>query len=281
MSSALDVLETINDPGKPGRTGDDRFGCDLGAGTAWLLDGATDVSDLAPFPRAESGAAWMAEALSTRLMKAPATDEPATAYFESVLKDVRSAAARESEISLDSLPLEASPIAAGIWMRITRPGLAEFCWLGDCMAIVSAGPGEAELIGTPEKAEDETAAAKALLAMSVEDRLEALRGARRLQNTPGRAIFGLDPGAADHLERREVSLPGGTDILLMSDGFYRLVSPYREMTPPALVDYVRENGLIGALQKLRAMEGADADNVRMGRIKTRDDACAVWLRVEA
>ena len=280
MNGALDVLETVNDPGQPGRTGDDRFGYDLGTGTAWVLDGATDVSDLRPFPRAESGAAWIAEALSARLMRAPAAGERAADYFEAVLSDVRDMAARESGIALSSLPLEASPIAAGIWMRLAAPGRAEFCWLGDCMAIVSHAPGEATLIGTPEKAEDETRAARTLLAMSVEDRLEALRAARREQNTPGRAIFGLDPGAAQHLERREITLAEGADILLMSDGFFRLVSPYAEMTPAELMDTVREHGLIGALQRLRALEGAATDNAARGRIKTRDDACAVWLRYQ-
>ena len=280
MEGTLDCLETVNDPGQPGRTGDDRFGYDLGAGTAWVLDGASDVSDLRPFPQAESGAAWIAEALSARLLTAPAPDQGAGAYFTAVLEDVRAAAARESAIALDALPGEAAPIAAGIWMQLTGPGRARLCWLGDCMAIISGRPGEAELIGTPEKAEDETQAARTLLAMSPEDRLEALRAARRAQNTPGRAIFGLDPDAAQHLERREVRLDTGADILLMSDGFFRLVSPYREMTPTGLIDTVREHGLIGALQRLRALEGADADNARLGRIKTRDDACALWLRHE-
>ena len=112
----LDVVSTVNDPGVPGKTGDDRAGFDAAAGTAWVLDGATDVTDLRPFPACESGAAWIAEALSDRLMQAPQSGETPEAYFASVLADVRQRAEAETRIPLDKLPGEALPIASGIWM---------------------------------------------------------------------------------------------------------------------------------------------------------------------
>ena len=71
----LDIISTVNDPGVPGKTGDDRTGFDAAAGTAWVLDGATDVTDLRPFPACESGAAWIAEVLSDRLMQGPEAGE--------------------------------------------------------------------------------------------------------------------------------------------------------------------------------------------------------------
>ncbi len=55
----LEAVSTVNDPGMPGKTGDDRVGFDAAAGTVWVLDGATDVTDLRPFPACESGAAWI------------------------------------------------------------------------------------------------------------------------------------------------------------------------------------------------------------------------------
>ncbi|MEO1787269.1 MAG: hypothetical protein AAFR41_09625, partial [Pseudomonadota bacterium] len=98
--SAFKVIETVNSPGKPGKTGDDRSGFDASAGTAWVLDGATDVTPLKPFPQAESGAAWVADALSARLMVAPSTRLDARAYWREVMADVRERAARESTIPL-------------------------------------------------------------------------------------------------------------------------------------------------------------------------------------
>ena len=85
----LDIISTVNDPGVPGKTGDDRTGFDAAAGTAWVLDGATDVTDLRPFPACESGAAWIAEVLSDRLMQGPQSGETPEAYFAAVLADVR------------------------------------------------------------------------------------------------------------------------------------------------------------------------------------------------
>lgn len=278
--SRFEVIDVVNDPGVPGRSGDDRFGYDPGAGTAWVLDGATDVTDLKPFPRAESGAAWVAEALSGRLMLAPGPDQPASDYWHDVLVDVRTRAARESEVALDSLPPEARPIAAGVWMR-ALPGSnqVEFAWLGDCLALVGLAGG-VETIGTPEKADEETETARRLLRLSPEERLEALRAARRHRNQPGRAIFGIDPAAARFLNLRTLAIPPGTDILLMSDGLYRLVSPYGVHTPASLMEAVREEGLIALLRRLRAEETADTDDAERGRLKTRDDACGVYLRME-
>ncbi len=276
----LEAIESINDPGQPGSSGDDRFGFDLGAGTAWVLDGATDVTDLAPFPRAESGAAWFAEALSARLMTAPGRGQSAADYFRHALQDVRARSIRETDLPLDSLPREASPIAAGIWLRATSDAAntLELCWLGDCMAIVAGDDAPARLIGTPEKAESETEVARELLQLSEADRMEALRAARRFENRKGRAIFGLIPDAAEFLERECIELDSPGDILLMSDGFFRLVSPYGAVTADELVAQVRKDGLLAALRELRSFEGPESDNAKLGRLKRRDDACALWLR---
>ena len=132
------VLDTVNDPGTPGRMGDDRFGFDEAAGTAWALDGATDVTELKPFPNAESGAAWIAEALSARLMAPPAADETPEAYFAKALTDVRARAETSTRIPLDDLPGEARPIASGMWMHVVNDR-AVFAWLGDCMALLRRG----------------------------------------------------------------------------------------------------------------------------------------------
>ena len=110
--------------------------------------------------------------------------------------------------------------------------------------------------------------------------MEALRGHRRLQNTEGRWIFGLNPDAARHLETHTLTLKPGSDILLMSDGLYRLISPYKSHTPETLFALIREDGLLTAIRALRALENSSDDNAKFGRIKTRDDACGLWLRVE-
>jgi hypothetical protein len=37
----IEVLGTVNDPGTPGKSGDDRYGFEAAAGRAWVIDGAT------------------------------------------------------------------------------------------------------------------------------------------------------------------------------------------------------------------------------------------------
>lgn len=272
------VLGAVNDPGTPGKGGDDRYGFDEQAGTAWALDGATDVTDLRPFPRAESGAAWIAQAYSDRLISQPPPPGDLGAYWRDVFSDVRALAAKQTKIDLGDLPGEATPIAAGIWARVSGE-MAEFCWLGDCVALVDAGKGTVETVGSPEKAEAETAEARRMNGLSDADKLAELQRQRASMNKDDRWVFGLVPDASDHMNTRTVQTPSGTEMLLMSDGFYRLISPYALHDPKNLFALVRDVGLLGAIRALRAHEAPSGGGDVTARIKRSDDACAVWLRV--
>jgi len=272
----LDVVSTVNDPGVPGNTGDDRAGFDAAAGTAWVLDGATDVTDLRPFPACESGAAWIAEALSDRLMQGPQSGETPEAYFASVLADVRQRAEAESRIPLDKLPGEALPIASGMWMWL-QGDEAVFVHMGDCMALVRSGAG-VRLIGQAEKAEDETAAARRMLALTPEERMGWLRQSRRLSNELGTA-FGLGPDCAGNLKIAHATLKPGDEICLMSDGLYRLISPYATHSAESLMTDLADKGLLALIRALRDFESAPDGDIP--RIKRRDDASAVYLKILA
>ena len=271
------VRDTANDPGTPGRTGDDRFGYDQTAGTAWVFDGATDVTPLKPFRGAESGAAWVADALSQRLMQAPLVTETAQSYWRRVLADVRARAALDSDTSLGSLPPEAWPIAAGIWMRQVAATDWEFAWFGDCLAIIAEPGVPGRLIGTPDKVEAESDSARALMAMSHEARWERLREERAASNVAGYPIFGINPDAVDALPVARTTLASGTDVILLSDGLWRLVEPYGLYDLDGFVARVRDGGVSGAVADLRAFE-AQSSEPRQDRVKARDDACGVWLR---
>ncbi len=270
----LDIIDTINDPGTPGKGGDDRFGFDASGGRAWALDGATDVTDLKPFPKAESGAAWIAEALSARLMQGPQPGQATQAYFAGVLADVRKVAEKTSKLPLGSVPGEALPIASGIWMRLDGRD-AEFAHMGDCMAIVRSG-NAARVIGEEGKVNDESDAARAMLAMSAADRMERLRAERRWSNERG-SCFSLGPKGAQNLVVQRTRLTGGDEICLMSDGLFRLVSPYATHTPLAFMQSLAADGLLATVQKLRRFED-DASN-DLPRLKRRDDASGIYLRI--
>lgn len=270
----LDVLDSANDPGSPGKTGDDRYGFDASAGCAWVIDGATDATDLKPFPGAESGAAWLAEAVSSRLMVGPLAGEAATTYFGRVLTDVCAEAERRSKIPLASLPGEARPVASAMWLR--RDARAcEFVWAGDCFALAGTGTGEARLIGTPEKADAETREAARMLALAREERWALLQAQRRAANAPQRGLITLNPAAAAHLNTVRISLPPGTFVLLMTDGFFRFVEPYGLDTPASLLARVLKDGLLPTLRALRVHESKPHSQ----RLKARDDAAALLVRL--
>lgn len=270
----IEVLDSVNDPGTQGKSGDDRYGFDAAAGRAWVIDGATDATDLKPFPNAESGAAWLAETVSARLMSGPDSGEGASAYFGRVLTDVRAEAERASKVALTSLPGEAMPVASAMWLR--REGdVCEFVWAGDCFAIAGSGSGEARLIGTQEKADAETREAARMLALSHEERWAILQAQRRAANAPQRGLITLYPAAAAHLSTLRLPLPAGTSVLLMTDGFFRFVEPYGLDTPASLLARVLKDGLAAATGSLRQHE-ATPHNVRL---KARDDAAAVLVRI--
>lgn len=72
-----------------------------------------------------------------------------------------------------------------------------------------------------------------------------------------------------------LTLPEGAHVLLMTDGFYRFVEPYRLETPQSLLARVLEHGLLLTLVALRAHEAKPHGQ----RLKARDDAAAVLIRV--
>jgi hypothetical protein len=66
-------------------------------------------------------------------------------------------------------------------------------------------------------------------------------------------------------------------VLLVTDGFYRLVSPYGRYTDAQLIERAGREGLGALLTELRGMEANAADDARIGRFKTSDDATALLV----
>ncbi|MEL6325169.1 MAG: hypothetical protein AAFQ84_13155, partial [Pseudomonadota bacterium] len=191
----LDLLDAVNDPGKPGQTGDDRYGFDEVSGRAWVLDGATDVTPLKPFPQFESGAAWYADTLSGWLLNNPPTGSSDRAYWQTAITAMRAAADADSELPVDSLPKEAWPIASGIYCHLDGSA-AEFCWMGDCIAFLKTQEGAVQILGNHEVPDAETDEAIRLNALSEAAKWEELRLQRAAANSGVPHVFGIRPEAA-------------------------------------------------------------------------------------
>ncbi|MEM9740506.1 MAG: protein phosphatase 2C domain-containing protein [Pseudomonadota bacterium] len=272
--AAIEILDCVNSPGKLGRMGDDRYGFDAQMGTAWVIDGATDATDLMPFPGAESGAAWIAETLSDALLATPPGNIGAPAYFRTILETVRARAEEECEVSLDTLPPEALPIASGIWMR--RIGdTVEFAWLGDCMALDVVN---GSVLGPTEDVVKESTDTRRVLALSETEIWEQVRLARAARHVSGRPIFGLRPANGECVNLIRVPASKGAQFVLMSDGFYRLIEPYGLYNGVELARAVQARGLSAMITQLRDHEAASAHH-DLARIKRSDDACALWVEI--
>ena len=103
---------------------------------------------------------------------------------------------------------------------------------------------------------------------------------RAVHNTAkGYWVFGVQAEAAEHIVYQSCAAPVGTKVLVMSDGFYRLVSPYGRYTDEQLIDEAVARGLGELMRELRGMETSAADDKEIGRFKTSDDATALLLEV--
>ncbi len=282
----MKLIDSISFPGsklgggmKTG-TGDDRYAFDEAAGWACVIDGATDVGPIRIFSAAESDAARYAEIFASEIVASPADPrEIPQAWFARLLPKLRAAVERETRIPLKDAPLASYPTAAATWVR-ARKGVLEGATLGDSIAIVRTPTGDVTVFGESSKPADEQKRAITVMAMTAEDRLKWLQDTRAVHNTPnGYWVFGVQPEAAQHIVYQSTPAPEGTKVLVMTDGFYRLVSPYGRYTDAGLIDAVIERGLSELMRELRGMETSADDDAKIGRFKTSDDSTALLLEV--
>ena len=282
----MKLIDSISFPGsklgggmKTG-TGDDRYAFDEAAGWACVIDGATDVGPVRIFSAAESDAARYAEIFASEIIASPADPrEIPQAWFARLLPKLRAAVEREVKIPLKDAPLASYPTAAATWVRV-RKGMLESATLGDSIAIVQTPAGEVTVFGETSKPADEQKRAITVMAMTPEDRMKWLQDVRAIHNTPnGYWVFGVQPQAAAHIVHQSTPAPEGTKALVMSDGFYRLVTPYARYTDAGLIEAVIARGLGELMRELRAMETSAEDDAKIGRFKTSDDATALLIEV--
>ncbi len=282
----MKLVDSISFPGskfgggmKTG-TGDDRYAFDEAGGWACVIDGATDVGPVRIFSAAESDAARYAEIFAAEITANPADPrEIPQAWFARLLPKLRAAVEREVKIPLKDAPLASYPTAAATWVRV-RKGMIEGATLGDSIAIVRTSEGQVTVFGEAGKPADEQKRAQTVMAMAPEARLKWLQDVRAIHNTSkGYWVFGVQPEAGAHIVYQSTAAPAGTRVLVMTDGFYRLVTPYQRYTDAGLIEAVNERGLGALMNELRGLEASPEDDAKIGRFKTSDDATALLIEV--
>jgi Protein phosphatase 2C len=282
----MEVTDYVTSPGtglegaEKSGAGDDRYVFDEAAGWACVIDGATDVGPVRIFSQGDTDAARFAEIFAAALLlTTPQPTETPQQFFTRFLPRLRLDVEREVRIALKDAPLASYPTAAAIWLRASH-GSIETASLGDSIAIIRDPSGRVTVMGEPGKPGEEQTRAKRVMVMRPDERRKWLQDVRAIHNTQrGYWVFGVQPEAAAHILHQTAAAPPGTRILAMTDGFYRLVSPYGRYTDAALIEAAIAKGLGPLLTELRSLEASPADDEKIGRFKTSDDATALLLEV--
>lgn len=276
---SLHVLETLSNPG--GRHNEDRV---FHQGpTAWVLDGATGLTD-SNRTSSPSDAAWLVETAVQTLTSQ--TDDSLDGQLSQVVSALRSyyplagASAHKSDVP--------SAVAAGIQVRGL---LLNFVHFGDC-ALIVLNADSSEIYRSPEsplqKLDRGVIESISNLRLTqglsfTEARREVLpllRENRALANTidgyGNISVFGENPSPR---EQGALEVESGSYGLLVSDGFMALVEDYGRYSSRELVMSARKHGLLTLYTELRDIEAGDLDCVTYPRLKTGDDASAILFEL--
>jgi len=255
-----------------------------------VLDGATSVASRNYIDPDLGDVAWFVRRFSAAFGEALADRSPQEQAVRTALATVR--AAFEWCTGGLAVPVYAWPIAAMTWIRIL-PGrggsdLILYC-LGDCKTLLLRPDGSVQDLD-PWVNPQEAVLADAIAALAREGvsdpqarrarLLPMLRRRREEQNTaPFPEALCLAPAGPFAARRYSVRAVPGSVLLVMTDGFYRLVEPYGLHSDASLAQACVRDGLNAVLAGLRAHEQAAGAGTDMA-VKQADDASAVAWRFD-
>jgi hypothetical protein len=253
---------------------------------AWVLDGATGMADRIYVPGAESDAAWMSMILSDLLAAHPPGGLAPRDYWRDILERTQ-AIYRDLVPEWPELPSYALPSACGVWLH-QHGAVIDVASQGDCVAVIRQA-GRIACLGVEEAksgndhinarvAEAWAKGAEAGTSMLAELHAELRAGRARLNQPGGYWMLGTEPRAAAAMHVLTLDLTGDTEILLVSDGIWRLVDHFAAYDAGSLLDRALSHGVAALLEALRGFEQADPEGRTTPRVKPYDDATGMVLR---
>lgn len=281
-------LDVFSEAG-PGRVNEDRAGAVETA--AWVLDGTTGLSGrrLLPGP---SDAAWFVDAVDRGLRRHAERDLEIGDLLRRVIREARrefEAAAPRQEEQEEEDPEQ--PAASFTAARRRRDGALELGNVGDCRILRRDRRGVVTAFGSSPVSELDRHVVEELVrlrAEGVESYAEAwrllveviLRNRTLANREGGYWVLDLSERWLPRIQRRVLAWTPGEHLLLVSDGFYRLVDTLRFYTDRELFEAALSRGLDDLAGELRRTEREDPECVIHPRIKVHDDATALLLRLE-
>ncbi len=253
---------------------------------AWVLDGATGISSdrLLPGP---SDAAWFSSTIRQDLLDADGSAPSNQAALERALANAETSFDRsKTRMEKHRAELPAASCAIGA----IRERFIEISVIGDCTVLLSDGDDIITKVTDQRvRSFDDAVVDRIVQLMDVENvpYAEALERAKpRIQRNReirnrDTTYWVLEPNVASlqGLMTSNHELSRTKHMVMMTDGFYRLVDTYGVYTCEGLLDAVLKRGCDELYSELRQIEEEDADCRRHVRIKTRDDASCAVVRV--
>ena len=254
---------------------------------AWVLDGATGISPDRLLP-GQSDASWFCGTLRKHLQKAAVIAASNHAMLEEALSQTSSSFQqfkRREEKDRAELPAASCAVAA-IW-----DGLIEISVIGDCTVLLDDGHGGIEKISDQRVRRYDDAVVDRIVQLMKRENVTYAEALERVKSTiwHNREIRNRDT-TYWVLEPNVASLKGVMTttrdplrtkrLVMMTDGFYRLVDSYGAYTDDGLYQAAIERGCHALCAELRQIEEDDAECRRHVRIKASDDASCMVLSVE-
>jgi hypothetical protein len=284
LHMAFRLLDRVWDPDAP--TNADWAG--ITPSLVTLLDGAAPLVEERVSAHAND-AVWLVrrfDELSRKRLDAPARD------IVALVEAARSELAREyDELCRVAgfVPADA-PFACLAFAHDAGERLELFN-LGDCTTLVRGRQGRLQKLGASAVRELDRQAIERLqneLAAGVEPHAARLARIRPVllanrahrNRLAGYDVLDVTTSCFGRFERLACLRGATRDVLLMSDGFYRLVDTFARYDDVALIDAVERRGLDALLEELRELESADPECTAHPRFKRHDDATALWVAID-
>lgn len=284
----LHVIEALSLPGHTAKANEDAFGSAPAA--VWVIDGATGLSKKS-LTQTASDAAWFATHISTQLGHALATPTSLVKAAATAMHNTGTALQNLCGTLPESMV--EMPCASGIIAQQNGDDI-DVAFYGDCHLLAVKPDGSLLHFGGDPVHEQvdahnigEMARTRAEGESLADARARVIpliaAGRARANAVDGYPLWSpLPEGAQAHAERLHqgrFTAPKGTIILLMSDGFYRLVDVLQEMDAAHLLLAAQTHGLASLANHLRHLETLDADARAYPRFKAHDDATALLAKV--
>lgn len=268
------VLDEVDEAGNG--CFEDRAG--ISGGLAWVLDGASAVSDDGPITTAKSDAQWMVKHIDRHLTQLADKDLPLAKIVAGAIE----CTALDAKRDWTSEPTFPPSAALGVVRRVGPT--TEFLVLADISVIMRTEFGVFQFIDRRvdehnRAAQDAMKAAlvspTATLADARERARPLLADVRRLamNQEGGYWVASIDRDAVDHALIG--SLYGVTELILASDGFMRAIELFGLVES---VDDLFDCDFRKLAKQIRAAEDADPDTRDHARWSKSDDICARKLR---